>query len=85
MFKVKKLRYSIVAKCLAWLLCIVSAVGTGVLGLCLACGVYGGMWERRYPYYRIQVKNYTIFYVVIGNTMEVRRIIYSRRNLQNLI
>ena len=41
--------------------------------------------ERRYPYYRIQVKNYTIFYVVIGNTMEVRRIIYSRRNLQNLI
>ena len=45
MFKVKKLRYSIVAKCLAWLLCIVSAVGTGVLGLCLACGVYGGMWE----------------------------------------
>ena len=41
--------------------------------------------ERRYPYYLIQVKNYTIFYVAIGNTMEVRRIIYSRRNLQNLI
>lgn len=45
MFKVKKLRYSIVAKCLAWLLCIVSAMGTGVLGLCLAGGVSGGMWE----------------------------------------
>lgn len=45
MFKVKKLRYSIVAKCMAWLLCIVSAIGTGVLGLCLAGGVYGGMWE----------------------------------------
>ncbi|MCM1233110.1 MAG: type II toxin-antitoxin system RelE/ParE family toxin [Ruminococcus flavefaciens] len=41
--------------------------------------------ERKYPYYRIQVKNFTIFYVVIGNTMEVRRIIYSRRNLKNLI
>ena len=41
--------------------------------------------ERRYPYYRIQVKKYTIFYVVIGNTMEVRRIIYSRRDLQKLI
>ena len=41
--------------------------------------------ERRYPYYLIQVKNYTIFYVAVGNTMEVRRIIYSRRTLQNLI
>lgn len=42
---------------------------------------YHSVKERRYPYYRIQVKNYTIFYVVIGDTMEVRRIIYSRRNL----
>lgn len=41
--------------------------------------------ERTYPYYRIQVRNFTIFYVVIGNTMEVRRIIYSRRDLNNLI
>ena len=41
--------------------------------------------ERKYPYYRIQVKNFTIFYVVIGNTMEVRRIIYSRRNLKEMI
>lgn len=41
--------------------------------------------ERKYPYYRIQVKNFTIFYVVIGNTMEVRRIIYSRRDLENLV
>jgi len=41
--------------------------------------------ERKHPYYCIQVKNFTIFYVVIGNTMEVRRIIYSRRNLKNMI
>ena len=41
--------------------------------------------ERKHPYYRIQVKNFTIFYVVIGNTMEVRRIIYSRRDLRNLV
>ena len=26
-------------------------------------------------------RNYTIFYVVIGDTMEVRRIIYSRRDM----
>ena len=41
--------------------------------------------ERKYPYYPIPVKNFIIFYVVIGNTMEVRRIIYSRRNLTHLI
>ena len=41
--------------------------------------------DRQYPYYRIPVRNYTIFYVVIGDTMEVRRIIYSRRNLKKHI
>ena len=46
---------------------------------------YHAAKERRYPYYRIQVKNYTIFYVVIGNTMEVRRIVYSRRDLSKQI
>lgn len=46
---------------------------------------YPSSRERKYPYYRIQVKNFTIFYVVIGNTMEVRRMIYSRRNLKDLI
>ena len=35
---------------------------------------------RQYPYYRIQVRNFTVFYVVIGNIMEVRRIMYNRRN-----
>ena len=46
---------------------------------------YRSSRERKYPYYRIQVKNFSIFYVVIGNTMEVRRMIYSRRNLKDLI
>lgn len=46
---------------------------------------YPSSRERKYPYYRIQVKNFTIFYVVIGDTMEVRRMIYSRRNLKDLI
>ncbi len=36
--------------------------------------------ERRYPYYRIPVRNFIIFYVVIGNVMEVRRILYNRQN-----
>jgi plasmid stabilization system protein ParE len=40
---------------------------------------------RQHPYYRISVKNYTIFYVVLDDTMEVRRILYSRRNLSKYI
>lgn len=41
--------------------------------------------DRKYPYYRITVKNYTVFYVVIGDTMEVRRILYSRRDWMNIM
>ena len=41
--------------------------------------------ERKHSYYCIPVKNFTIFYVVIGNVMEVRRILYSRRDFSNLI
>ncbi len=40
---------------------------------------------RAETYYRIYVKNYTIFYVVIGDTMEVRRILYSARDLDKLL
>lgn len=46
---------------------------------------YRSAKERQYPYYRIQVRNFTIFYVVIGNVMEVRRILYSRRDLSKMI
>jgi hypothetical protein len=41
--------------------------------------------ERQYPYYRIYVRNYTIFYVVIDDVMEVRRLLYNRRDLQEHI
>lgn len=41
--------------------------------------------ERKYPYYRIHVKNYIIFYVVIGNVMELRRIMYGKRNWKEII
>lgn len=46
---------------------------------------YHSAKERQYPYYRIYVRNYTIFYVVIDDVMEVRRIVYSRRNLSKQI
>ena len=41
--------------------------------------------KRKNTYYRIYVKNYTIFYIVKDNTMEIRRILYSRRNFDKLI
>ena len=46
---------------------------------------YNSTKERKETYYRIYVNNFTIFYVVIGNTMEVRRFIYSKRQLAELI
>ena len=46
---------------------------------------YKSSRKRKNTYYRIYVKNYMIFYVVKDNTMETRRILYSRRNFENLI
>ena len=37
--------------------------------------------KHPYPYYHIQVRNFSFFYVVIDDVMEVRRILYSRRDL----
>ena len=36
-------------------------------------------------YYKINVKNYIIFYVVKNHIMEIRRIYYNKRNLDNLL
>ncbi len=41
--------------------------------------------NRKYPYRRINVGNYTVWYVVIDDVMEIRRILYSRRNEKNLL
>lgn len=53
---------------------------------------YQSMKERRYPYYRICVKNFVVFYVVILDecdssiaTMETRRFLYNRRNLERVL
>jgi plasmid stabilization system protein ParE len=45
---------------------------------------YHSSKDRKHLYYRIYVRNHTVFYVVIGNVMEVRRFIYSRRDLPNI-
>lgn len=36
--------------------------------------------KRNYLYYRIYVRNYVIYYVVIGDVMEVRRFLYGARD-----
>lgn len=51
---------------------------------------YRSMKERQYPYYRIYVKNYVIWYVVIDDEgedkiMEMRRFLYNKQNKDGLI
>ena len=41
--------------------------------------------NREHPYRRINVGNYSVWYVVIDEVMEVRRILYSRRNEDALL
>ena len=41
---------------------------------------YHSKKEHKYPYYRIYVRNYTIYHVVIDDTMEVRRLLYQKRD-----
>ena len=42
---------------------------------------YPSKKKRINPYYYIPVGNYLIFYVLINDVMEVRRIIYGARNM----
>jgi plasmid stabilization system protein ParE len=51
----------------------------------LSFKTYESKKDRKHPYYRIYVKNYTVFYVVIDDAMEVRRFLYSRRDIDSLV
>jgi len=46
---------------------------------------YHSKKDRKHSYYRIYIKNFVIFYVVIENVMEVRRFVYSKRNFSEII
>lgn len=51
---------------------------------------YHSMRERKYPYYRIYVDNYVIYYVIIDDNpddliMEVRRFLYNGQNRDRLV
>ena len=51
----------------------------------LSFQAYPSQRKREHPYYRIAVKNYSVFYVVIDDIMEVRRFLYSRRNMRDVL
>ena len=51
----------------------------------LAFAPYPTSKNSPYPYYRINIRNFSVFYVVIDDTMEVRRVLYSKRNIDNLL
>ena len=46
---------------------------------------YPSAKKREHPYYRISVGNFSVFYVVIENVMEVRRFIYSKRDIDSIL
>lgn len=46
---------------------------------------YSSSTKRENNYYRLYVKNYTIFYVVKDNIIEIRRILYNKRNFDKFI
>ncbi|MFU9915716.1 type II toxin-antitoxin system RelE/ParE family toxin [Fannyhessea vaginae] len=46
---------------------------------------YQSSTTREHPYYRIDVHNFSVFYVVAGDTMEVRRLLYAKRNIDALL
>lgn len=41
--------------------------------------------RRKHPYYCIYIDNFVVYYVVIENVMEVRRILYKSRNAEKII
>jgi plasmid stabilization system protein ParE len=41
--------------------------------------------EREHPYYRIYIRNFTVWYVVIDNVMEVRRFLYNKMNAEKFL
>ena len=46
---------------------------------------YHSKKNRDMTYYRINVRNFSVFYVVIDDVMEVRRLIYNRRDIAGFI
>ena len=59
------------------------------LPICESFEPYHSKKDREYPYYRIYVKNFIVFYVVIfekdKKIMEIRRFLYKRQDRDSII
>jgi hypothetical protein len=71
---------------------LIDAVENAILDrlpVCESFEPYHSIKERKYPYYRIYVKNYVVFYVVIPEDdckiMEVRRLLHMHQDRDNII
>ena len=51
----------------------------------LAFEPYPSVKKRKYAYYRIYVRNYVVYYVVMGDVMEVRRFLYGARDTERYL
>jgi plasmid stabilization system protein ParE len=47
--------------------------------------VYISQRELQFEYRKMQVKNYSVFYVVTENLVEIHRVLYSRRNIGSVL
>lgn len=60
------------------------------LPVCESFEPYHSKRERKYTYYRIYVKNYVVYYVVIDDEgpekiMEIRRLLLNRQDRENVV
>ena len=47
--------------------------------------IYRSNKKRKYNFYKIHLKSYTIFYTVRNTTMEIVHILYNKRNFNKFI
>ena len=46
--------------------------------------VYAPTKSLKHPYRMIPVKNYAVFYVILDDVIEIRRVVYAKMNLDKL-
>ena len=65
-----------------------SEIDNAVQNLCLfpyAHGVYRTEKALKNEYRKVTVKNFSVFYTVTGDIVEIHRVIYSKRNMDMLL
>lgn len=46
---------------------------------------YRSAKKRKHDYYRIYIRNYTVYYLVIDDIMEIRRLLYGSRDIERIL